>query len=72
MQEEFAPRGRTAGVCFIFEMARAPRHFLLGKGHPMRKLSISTAAFQGHQGNDRHGGNRLRCQSVKYQALNAL
>ena len=25
-------------VCFVFERARAPRHFLLGKGHPMRKL----------------------------------
>ena len=25
-------------VCFAFERARAPRHFLLGKGRPMRKL----------------------------------
>ena len=25
-------------VCFVFERAWAPRHFLLGKGHPMRKL----------------------------------
>ena len=24
-------------VCFVFERARAPRHFLFGKGHPMRK-----------------------------------
>ena len=39
-------------VCFVFERARAPRHFLLGKGHPMMKLQICTGAFQGHQGND--------------------
>ena len=38
-------------VCFEFERARAPRHFLFGKGHPMRKFKISTGAFQGHQGN---------------------
>ena len=25
-------------VCFIFERASAPRHFLLGNGNPMRKL----------------------------------
>ena len=25
-------------VCFVFERARTPRHFLLGKGHPIRKL----------------------------------
>ena len=42
-------------VCFIFERARAPRHFLLGKGYPMRKLQNSTGAFKGHQ------DNRLRC-----------
>ena len=28
----------TRAVCFVFERTRAPRHFLLGKGHPMRKL----------------------------------
>ena len=39
-------------VCFVFDRASAPRHLLLGKGHPMRKLCISTGAFQGHQGND--------------------
>ena len=49
-------------VWFVFEMARAWRHFLLGKGHPMKKLRKFTAAFQGHQGNEQgasHGGNRL-------------
>ena len=30
-------------VCFVFERARAPRHFLLSKGHPMSQLQISTA-----------------------------
>ena len=25
-------------VCFVFERARATRHFLFGKGQPMRKL----------------------------------
>ena len=25
-------------VCFVFERARAPRHCLFGKGHPMRKM----------------------------------
>ena len=51
-----------ARACFVFERARAPRHFLLGKRHPMRKLLISTGAFQEHQGMIRgRGGNRLRC-----------
>ena len=39
-------------VCFVFERASAPRHVLLGKGHPMMKLQICTGAFPGHQGND--------------------
>ena len=43
--------GDCRAVCFVFERARAPRHFLFGKGHPMRKLYISTRAFEGHQGN---------------------
>ena len=45
----------------FFERAIAPRHFLLGKGHLMRKFS--TGSLQGHQGNDQQGhkGNRLRC-----------
>ena len=34
------------------------RHFLLvkgtRKGHPMRKLYISSGAFEGHQGNDQY------------------
>ena len=38
----------TPGICFIFERARSPRHFILGKKHP----KSSTGAFQGHQGND--------------------
>ena len=38
-------------VCFVFERARTPRHFLLGKGHPIRKLKTSAGAFQGCQGN---------------------
>ena len=38
-------------VCFAFQRAGAPRNFLIGKGHPMRKLYIFTGAFQGHQGN---------------------
>ena len=25
-------------VCFVFERARSPRHFLFCKGHPMSKL----------------------------------
>ena len=25
-------------LCFVFQRARATRHFLIGKGHPMRKL----------------------------------
>ena len=28
----------TIPVCFVFERARAPRQFLLGKGHPLRVL----------------------------------
>ena len=39
-------------VCFVFERARAPRHFLLGEGHPLMKLQNCTGAFQGHEGND--------------------
>ena len=39
-------------VCFVFEGERAPRHLLLGKGQPVRKLYVSIGAFQGHQGND--------------------
>ena len=27
-------------------------HFLIDKGHPMRKMLISTVAFQGHEGKD--------------------
>ena len=34
-------------VCFVFERACAPRHFPFGKWHPIRKLLISTWAFQG-------------------------
>ena len=49
-------------VCFNFQRARAPKHFLLGKGHPMNNLFISTGALHWHQGNDKgHGGNCLRC-----------
>ena len=56
-------------VCFIVERARAPRHFLLGKGLPMKKLYISTGAFQGHQGKD-HGGIQAIAlvAAMKYQA----
>ena len=50
-------------VSFVFERALFSRHFLLGKGHPMRKLLISTLAFKGHQGGRGHGGNRHRCLS---------
>ena len=32
-------------VFFVFERARAPRHFLLGIGHPMMKLQVCTGAF---------------------------
>ena len=28
----------TGHVCFVFERARVPRHFLLGQGHSMRIL----------------------------------
>ena len=51
----------TRAVCFVYERARAPRHFCLGKGHPLMKLKICTGAFLGHQGND-------HVVSVKYQA----
>ena len=34
-------------VCFVFERARASRHFSLGKGHPMRNLKTSTGDFEG-------------------------
>ena len=48
---------------FIWEIQNLHRPvFFLDKGHAMRKLEISTGAFQGHQGNDQgNGGNRLRC-----------
>ena len=64
-----APPSKRA-VCFVFERARAPRHFLFGKGHPMRKLLVSTVTFQGHQGNDKGQRRRLIAfvASVKYQA----
>ena len=52
-------------MCFIFERARAPRHFLLGKGHHMIKLWISTWAILGHWS----GGMEAIAfvASVKYQ-----
>ena len=37
-------------VCLIFKKVWLPRHFLLGIGHPMRKLQISTWAFQRNWG----------------------
>ena len=54
-------------VCFVFERARTPRHFLLGKGHRLGYCKILLLAFQGHQGNDQgHGGKRLCCLHVVY------
>ena len=35
-------------IYFVFERAKAPKHFLFDKRHPMRTLQISTGAFQGH------------------------
>ena len=47
-------------ACMLrFERARAPRPFNLGKGHPMRKLSTSSGACQGHQGNDQGAWRQL-------------
>ena len=47
-------------VCFIFERAGAPMHFLLGKGHPMKKLP--TRRFKGTKEMTKgQGGNRLHC-----------
>ena len=34
--DHWKPLGMCRPVCFVFKRARAPRHFLLGKGHPMR------------------------------------
>ena len=34
---------------FCLYASSAPRHCLLGKGHPMSKLLIYIVAFQGHQ-----------------------
>ena len=50
-------------LCFIFERAKAPRYFPLGKGSPWSKLQASTGLLQGHQGNDKggNGGNHLCC-----------
>ena len=43
-------KGNAMQACMLrFWKGKAPRHFLLGRGHPMRKF---TGAFQGHQGND--------------------
>ena len=36
-----------------FEKVRAQSNCLLCEGHPMRKVLISTGAFQGHQGNNK-------------------
>ena len=59
--------GCNEPVCFVCERARASRLFLLGKGHPMRKLWISSVAIQGHQGMTwGHRGNRL-VAFLKYQ-----
>ena len=42
----------TQACMLCFRKGKTQRHFLLGKGHSMRKLRISIGAFQGHQGND--------------------
>ena len=57
---------RPVHVCFFFERARAPQHFLLGKGHPMRKFCNFLLAehFKGTKAMTRgHGGNHLCCLS---------
>ena len=38
IQEAEFYREENRPVCFVFERARAPWLYLLGKGHPMRKL----------------------------------
>ena len=43
---------------------RARRHFLLGKGHPMRKLFISIQAFEGHQGQGNDQGASRQSPSL--------
>ena len=42
----------TQACMLCFRKGKTQRHFLLGKGHSMRKLRISIGAFQGHHGND--------------------
>ena len=54
-------------LCSVFERAMTPRHFLLGKGHPMRKLYISIVAFQGHQGNDQGAWKQSLTSKWKYK-----
>ena len=52
-------------VSFVFERARAPRHFLLDKGHP-----IFFSAFQGHQGYDQGAWKQISfIASLKYRGL---
>ena len=38
----YQPNDHFRPVRFVFERARAQRHFLLVKGHPMRKFKYST------------------------------
>ena len=52
-------REKTRPVCFVFERTMAPRHFLIGKGHPLRKSYNSIGAFQGRQGNDQGAWRQL-------------
>ena len=57
------PVFRNSTGLIFFARARAPRHFVLGKGHPMRKLQFLLEHFSGGtkamiRG---HGRNRLRC-----------
>ena len=46
----------TGPVCFDFKRARAPRHFLLDKGHPEEEIvNFCWEHFQEHRGNDQGG-----------------
>ena len=47
-------------VYFVFERARAPKLFLLGKWHPIRKLYLSNGKGTEAMITE-HGGNRLCC-----------
>ena len=72
----------TGLYALLFERARAPRHFLLGKGMEVENCTFLLELFKGTKALTRgHGGNRLCClhevsglhtPTSKYCFLNAL